>query len=180
MIKKIIAIAFLMSLVSNTSFANSLESLMKCAETKDSLVRLVCYDNVVKLLNKVESPSNINLASVQAVTKVNDPVAKVNHPVVNVNVQTKEEKFGSEHLASNSKNKNDDLKQVIFTVKSAKKVVHNKWKITFDNDQVWKQAGSGYIKLTAGDRVELSKGALSAIHLKKLGSKRSIRVRRTK
>jgi len=172
-------IVFLMFLVNSTSFANSLENLKQCAEKKDSLVRLVCYDHAVKLLNNVESPNIKKPASVHTLAK-----AKKEADIVNVQPQVevanKADHFGSEYLASDSKSRPVELDHVVFTVKSAKKVVHNKWKIIFNNEQVWKQSSSEYIKLAAGDRVELSKGAFGSYQLKKLDSNRSIRVKRTK
>jgi hypothetical protein len=44
---------FFMMLLSVNSLANNTENLIKCAEQKDSLVRLLCYDGIVKLLKKM-------------------------------------------------------------------------------------------------------------------------------
>lgn len=172
------AISLLMAVMSGTSFANSLEKLMECSQTKDSLVRLVCYDNVVKSLNQNKNTTMHSTATTDKTLQVKSAVIKTKKE--QPEVASKEDKFGSEHLVSTIQKKKSELDKVTFTIKSAKKVVHNKWKVTFNNEQVWKQSGSEYIKLAAGDQVELSKGAFGSFHLKKLDGNRSIRVKRTK
>jgi len=160
--------------------ADTLTELQQCAATKDSLVRLVCYDNVMKSLNTGVSSHTATSNKVRptqpAVTGQATPYRPTTtQTVVIQQPKSKEDSFGQE-----DKQKKDELDKVNFVIKSVKKDVRNKWLITFENGQVWQQTESGYLKLSAGDKVELSKGMLSAIYLKKPDSNKRIKVKRKK
>jgi hypothetical protein len=154
--------------------ADTLGKLVKCSNTKDSLVRLVCYDNVVKSLN---SSNSVNLPEVTASAVAESPKVSVNQKP---GVMKSDDSFGSEHLIAKNKSKNKGLTQVAFTIKTAEKTLRKKWKVTFENGQVWEQTDSGYIKLSAGNKVELSKGMLGVFYLKKTDQNKKIRVKRQK
>jgi len=177
MIKKItIATLFigLGFLSASHASADTLGQLIKCSKTKDSLVRLVCYDGVVKSLN---SSSSVSLPEAVASVAVNAPEVSTNQTPV---VVKSEDRFGSEHLTDKNKPKNKGLAQVSFTIKAAVKTLRKKWKVTFENGQVWEQTDSEYIKLSAGNKVELSKGMLGVFYLKKTDQNKKIRIKRQK
>ena len=96
------------------------------------------------------------------------------------NRKQKEEQFGEEHLTKSKEYEKNQLNEVIFTIKSVTKNKRKQWLITFNNDQVWKQIEHEYIKLSAGDDVELTKGMFGAIYLRKIGNNKKIKVRRNK
>ena len=111
MIKKISITAFIIVLLSATSYANTLDNLKKCVEIKDNSTRLICYDKMVKFEGKINT-SGTTLSSHKSTVVVREDQKQ------NKIVQNKEEKFGREHL---EKYKKDVIKQVVFTIKSAKK-----------------------------------------------------------
>ena len=150
-----------------------MQQLVKCADTKDSLVRLVCYDNVVKSLGKVTiKPDSSSVPIEQSPVKI-ESVVKNKKEVTSV-----EDSFGREHIKKKGADK--ALEQVVFTVKSLTVDGFKKKKIKFSNGQIWKQSDSVNLKLSAGDRVELSKGMLGVVYLKKLDRNKKIKVKRLK
>lgn len=173
--------AFIMaSMVAYTVQADSLTDLKKCAETKDSLTRLVCYDSVVKSLNsgitKEALPAVRRTEPKSATTETTALRPTTASPKVAKQKQMNNDEFGEEHLIKTE----ESVNEVFFTVKSVKKIVHNKLSITFENGQVWKQSDDNYIKILPGDRVKLSKGVLGVIYLKAENQNRRIKVKRRK
>jgi hypothetical protein len=198
---------FFMMLLSVNSLANNTENLIKCAEQKDSLVRLLCYDEIVELLKKndldtikkvgldVNDPISSSTPSVTpsatssatplvegktANTTLNTLSPEKANSVKNNTASTAVEEFGSENIESKAEQQAKELNQVIFTIKSLKKTARGQWNIIFNNGQLWKQASSDTIRLVVGNKVEVSKAALGSYKLKKVGSNRSIRVKRLK
>ena len=173
---------FIAGLVVFHAQADTLTDLKKCADNKDSLERLVCYDNIVKSLKDKAAP---NAPVAIRTTEPKDPINKtvatrpsVTKPIV-VQQQQKqiyENEFGEEHL-----NKPEEsIDEVFFTVKSVRQTGRNKLSITFENGQVWHQSDDNYIKITPGNRVKLTKGMLGVIYLKTENQKRRIKVKRKK
>jgi len=189
--KQLFATSLVALLAFNTQ-ADSLSDLQKCAATKDSLTRLVCYDQVMKVLNgaQISQPVVNKQVEQQVSVRATEPAKTVDSDVslrpvnskaiVVKQTTTKAEDFGQEHLAKTAAEKNNEIKEVVFVVKTAKQTGRDVWLITFENGQVWKQSDSKYIKLSAGDNVVLSKGMLGAIYLKKEQQNRKIRVKRQK
>jgi hypothetical protein len=171
---------FLTSMVIFNVQADTLTDLQKCAETKDSLERLVCYDNLVKSLNNsVTVKAPVAIRPTEPKSPNTNTVAlrpTVRKPVVVEQKHTNEAEFGEEHLVKPE----ESINEVFFTVKSVKKIVHNKLSITFENGQVWKQSDDNYIKILPGDRVKLSKGMLGVVYLKTENQNRRIKVKRRK
>lgn len=178
---------------SNSCLAQISEDLMVCSQKKDSLVRLLCYDEIAKSLNSDQakvanhtSSKNNNRDGVDATARQvaatgSQTTAKISPTTEQITTDLQQvEKFGSENITSKPSAQSEQLTEVIFTIKSVEKSIRGKWNIVFDNDQKWKQTGSDKIKLTVGDQVEVSKGALGSYRLKKVGSKRTIRVKRSK
>jgi hypothetical protein len=160
--------------------ASSLNDLKKCAATKDSLERLVCYDNFVKLLNSnVDTKAPVIVRATEPKDTKSDVVAlrpSAAKPEVVQQKKKNVDEFGEEHLVKPE----ESINEVFFTVKSVKKIVHNKLSITFENGQVWKQSDDNYIKILPGDRVKLTKGMLGVIYLKTENQNRRIKVKRRK
>lgn len=198
---------FFMMLLSVNSLANNTENLIKCAEQKDSLVRLLCYDGIVELLKKNDtetikkigpnvndsislSTPSVTPSATSSVTPLvegktaNTPLNRISpekaNSVKNNTASTAVEEFGSENIESKPEQQVKELNQVIFTIKSLKKTARGQWNIIFNNGQLWKQASSDTIRLVVGNKVEVSKAALGSYKLKKVGSNRSIRVKRLK
>ncbi|GAA6205674.1 hypothetical protein [Thalassotalea sp. SU-HH00458] len=162
--------------------ADPITDIQKCSGIKDSLKRLVCYDNLAKSLKssrttkppvavRVTEPKKHSSDLVAARPSQTKPMV-VKQP----QKPNKVDDFGGEHL----KKPKESIDEVFFTVKSVKKVLHNKLVITFENGQVWYQTDDNYLKVLPGDRVKLSKGMLGVIYLKTEKQKRRIKVKRRK
>lgn len=171
---------FLTSIVIFNAQADTLTDLQQCADNKDSLERLVCYDNVIKSLNNSVTPkAQVAIRAVEPKDTKSSVVAlrpSTAKPLVVQQEQKNEDEFAEEHLVKPE----ESINEVFFTVKSVKKIVHNKLSITFENGQVWKQSDDNYIKILPGDRVKLSKGMLGVIYLKTENQSRRIKVKRRK
>jgi hypothetical protein len=160
-----------LGLVSISANANSLTSeLAKCTQVKDSLARLVCFDDVAKTtvfysINEKQVSNSVPI--IEKVTTI--------APIAN-----KEANFGAEHLKKN--NVSEDELQVVFIVEKLKKDHYGKWRFTFKNGQQWKQADSSDFRVKEGESVLLTKGMLNSIYLKKNNpdSNKKIRVKRLK
>ncbi|MDO6446751.1 hypothetical protein Q4493_13285 [Colwellia sp. 1_MG-2023] len=161
--------------------ADTLVDLKKCAENKDSLERLECYDNVVKWLDSHVSSKPTDSLRVTEPKDHTTPVAirpSQAKPVVVQQPQKQKQvdDFGGEHL----KKDKESIEEVFFTVKSVKRVRQNKLVVTFKNGQVWYQTDDNFLKVLPGDRVKLSKGMLGVIYLKTENQNRRIKVKRRK
>lgn len=160
-----------LGLASMSANADTLETeLAKCGQVKDSLARLVCYDDLVKT------------ASLPAVSKKQSVVTAPRTKTVPVTapIESKEESFGAEHLKKKAVSEN--VQQVVFVVEKLKEDQYGKLHVTFENGQQWKQTDSVYFRLKTGESVILKKGALGSVYLKKndVESNRKIRVKRVK
>lgn len=159
--------------------ADTLTELNNCAVKKDSLERLVCYDNTVKSLNRdgaMNKPLAIRPTEPKGTKENIATRPSVTKPVVVQQKQKNVQEFGEEHLIKSE----DSIDEVFFTVKSVKKIGRNKLSITFENGQVWRQSDDNYIKISSGDRAKLSKGMLGVIYLKTENQNRRIKVKRKK
>jgi hypothetical protein len=173
---------FIVSLTIGYVQADPLTDLQKCADIKDSLKRLVCYDNLAKSLKHKRSTKPAVAVRVTEPKKHPADIVAARpsqaKPIVVKQPQKQNtvDDFGGEHL----KKPKESIDEVFFTVKSVKKVMHNKLVITFENGQVWNQTDDNYLKVLPGDRVKLSKGMLGVIYLKTEKQNRRIKVKRRK
>ena len=170
MINKVVQVALVSCLFIGASQANTIESSLKtCANINASAERLACYDNLANAFKTTEVK-----ASAQA-TEITKPAAAT--PVV-VSQEQKEAEFGDHHLKKDKKP--NELERVQFTIAKISYSGKKKLKLTFENGQRWNQSDSETLRLKVGDKVELFKGAWSAVYLKKVGFNRKIRVKRVK
>lgn len=162
---------FSIGLVSMSAAADTLNiELAKCSQVKDSLARLVCFDDLAKTASL--SP----VSEKQSSTSV--PIAKKSASIAPI--VSKEANFGAEHLKKTNVSE-DDL-QVVFVVEKLKKDQYGKWRFTFKNGQQWKQSDSSHFRVKIGESVLLKKGFMDAVYLKKnkADSNKKIRVKRIK
>ncbi len=178
----VVMIAFV--LLSFAVRASEFAKLKKCADTKDSLIRLQCYDNVVNLLTKRSSQSIETNAQKLAVRPTEPsssaadvlPYRPVN-PTQKVTLQPKVD--DQQHLFS-PETLTDIANSVIFEVAAVSMDQQNHQVITFSNGQVWRQSAVEPIELLPGDKVVLSIETQSVIYLSKLAQDHKIRVKRRK
>ncbi|MBU2869559.1 hypothetical protein [Colwellia sp. E2M01] len=86
--------------------------------------------------------------------------------------------FAKEHLKKSDVERANEIKKVTLTISDLSKNPYGKWIIYFENQQKWQQKDSNQLSLKVGQRVTLTKGALSAIYLQKENTTKRIKVKR--
>jgi len=174
MLKKTLRVVLGLLLLPNIVVAESLVGQLKlCAQTKDSLVRLVCYDKLAEnsLSTGVKELKPVNVPSLTNMEKKTSQL--VTHKIKN-----DDDSFGQQHLKK--ERNNDAIEQVTFIVVSVKNDARDNIRLIFENGQVWKQTDGNRLKVKAKDRIEISKGMLGAFYLRKVNQHKSIKVKRIK
>lgn len=72
----------------------------------------------------------------------------------------------------------EDLRQIEAKVVKLRTRGNHKLEITLDNDQVWEQVASSYLRLKVGEDVIIKRAALDSYRLVKVGNNRPMQVRR--
>ncbi len=186
MIKKQIIVGLIFSLSTFFSFSQTTQpSSMACAKITENVKRLKCFDSLVSQ-NKKLLINQQNSEKKQANKNLNSATTKLSSATAAVALVTKTKmnqaqlvaSFGQAHLAS----KDERAFEVVeFVVKSAKLKLSQKWQLTFNNNQTWQtKEFNQFVKFKTGDIVIIKRGVMNAFHLKKKGSKRTIRVQRIK
>ena len=157
--KSFMAVALLV--LSSHSLAKPLnvEALQACALVENDFKRLMCYDNIIQ--GKQLTTSNTADKAVTAATK-------------QVNTSDKKAEFGLENRIK------PEVEQITAKVTSLSKTVSGKQVYRLDNNQVWKQTGKDDLLLESGDSVVISRAAFGSFLMKKQGTNRTTRVKRTK
>ena len=160
--------------------AKTSEQLLTCVDIKDASQRLACYDKAMGINeSKVETVKveKSNKEGVSATEIVQQESTTSATQVIESTSNEDEKYFGQEY--KRIEEAPDELR---FIVKSSKKNALKEWRITLENGQVWKQisASSSGFKVKTGDEIVIKRGALNSFNMKKVGSKRSIKVKRTK
>lgn len=150
----------LLVLLSANSFAQNIntQALKACSMIENDFKRLVCYDQII-------AGKSIDISTAKA------PIMVEQSKTLN-----KEEEFGLEHKNISV---NTESEQVAL-VKKVKKAPHGELIITLANDQVWRQLGTDTFRVKAEAEVTIMRGALNSFLLKKMGSNKTIRVKRVK
>jgi hypothetical protein len=73
-----------------------------------------------------------------------------------------------------------EIDSITLTISQLSKSPYGQWKITFDNGQRWQQKDNHKLSLKTGQRVILTKGAISSVFLQKENSTKRIKVKRLK
>ena len=87
MSKRIVALSCVLAFLTIDAKADTLTDLKECSNTKDSLVRLVCYDKVVQSLNTGIKAGNVPVRKVSPHSAAIRPT--VSSPRVEVQSKTK-------------------------------------------------------------------------------------------
>jgi len=177
MFNKVMSIVLGFLFLPNIVVAETLvERMNACAQTKDSLVRLMCYDNLAKgdLLLK----NNIKDIELKVTDKKPIVSKKIPSSSATAKVKNKDDSFGEEHLVKEKRH--DGIKQVNFIIASVDKDIRGNLRFVFENGQVWKQIGESHFSVKVKEHVKISKGMLGAFYLKKLNQNKSIKVKRIK
>lgn len=148
--------------ISNITKADNLSiEIIQCAELKDKKQRLHCFDNYVAS-NLTETVGGQNKTKELAIAA--EPQSELISS------------FGQAHRYSEKEREFDELTA---TIKSVSKTLQKEWKIELENGQVWLQKGGDKrAKFSEGDSVIIVRGIMNSFQLKKVGTKRRIRVSR--
>lgn len=171
MIKRyIIAIFTSLSCSFAIQAADLKNEIFVCADTKDSLSRLVCYDKLAQ-----------SIRGTATATEVSSDLAVItpSQAITAVAASNEAEDFGKFHLKKKPVEK-DLVTSVSSVIAKVQVLNYGKLYLTLANNQIWQQTGNNKLSIKVGDNVELVKGMLSAIYLKKEGINKRIRVKRMK
>ena len=147
------------------------DQLTTCAAIVKNKDRLACFDDVV-----ASAKLNVKVSG-NELTRRNGSSAQ---PPIKKAVSTNAlvSSFGLAHLYSEKERAFDELTS---TVSSAKRNKRGKWILTLENGQVWfEKGGDKLAKFVEGDSVVIKRGIMNSFRLKKIGTKRVIRVARKK
>ena len=90
------------------------------------------------------------------------------------------DEFAKGHVEKSKEELAKEINSITLTISELTKTLRGQWKIVFENGQKWQQKDNNKFKLKIGQRVTLTKGALSAIFLQKENSNKRIKVKRLK
>jgi len=166
--KLLLLLSFLSAPVLSAQKTISIQTLEACSLIENNSKRLYCYDKTVK------NRQNSHYSNTQAVSPIRGTISSNAEPIRGTITPINE--FGLEHKDV-TKGKAAKIKADVALVKTAH---YGELVITLNNNQQWRQIGTDRMRLKKGDTVIISRGALSSFLLKKEGSNRSIRVKRTK
>ena len=128
-----------------------------CAKISQDTVRLTCFD---QLTNKDSGT----------------PV----EPEITYLTAKQVDSFSKEQVKKTSEELAKEINSITLTISKLTKTLHGQWKIIFENGQKWQQKDTVRLTLKQGDKVILTKGALSSVFLQKEKTNKRIRVKRLK
>jgi hypothetical protein len=171
----IVGVAFLC----NVSHAQNLgDAIQACSSTKNSLKRLICYDDLAKNLQQGGSKqfTKDSLRPISPSQPLKEKALVETGIQSEVVEQKSDSEFGFEH-----KRDSKELDQKIYAkVASIAKDRYKKLIITLGNGQKWKQSDSGTFSLKAAEVIYVERGSMGGFFLSKDEVNRRIRVKRIK
>lgn len=174
-------------LLTPAAFATSVDlktQLQSCQQISDEEQRLSCFDQIVTQLNNrseavpvAESSGNLTALEPTRVTETNTVTAAVTQQAVATTAvgtaPSVKDEFGLK-----KPDPVDELQEISSLVKSTALDKRKKFLITLENGQQWQQIDQGYIRVKAGDRCIVKRGAIGSFLLGVEGITKTIRVRR--
>ena len=175
---KTLIIALPLCLTVMSGQAETLSSAVQaCAQEKDSLKRLVCYDKVAKETKQYKD-GDTAFAPASTTPQVN---RKATAPVVvkaeqqATTVVDAEQNFGLDER----KRPENETDKILVSIQNKDKDPYGKWVLTMTNGQIWKQSDSGSYRLPDA-QLYIERGVLGSFFLGAEGMNRKIRVKRIK
>ncbi|QBY04150.1 hypothetical protein E2K93_07010 [Thalassotalea sp. HSM 43] len=168
---------------------------LDCSNINNNDDRLACYDRVAKSIqsretirsdNAVSSSDDVPEQPLVISSSSAEATQLISEPIIPVKIEKQEEQisaaeieagFGLEHKKTQQE---EDTESVSFTIEKAKKSIHGKWTLWFDNGQKWQTISSEKLKFKAGQDVKISRGVFNSFVLNVEGSNRTVKVKRTK
>lgn len=148
------------------------QALELCRAEQNALRRLTCYDSITTTTH-TPAPASSSTATAAAPQTATTIVAA---KAATTAETTPEADFGLEHRKSTE----DAAEQIYLQVKSVKYSPRKELIVEFDNGQVWRQNGTDYYKIAAGEQHYVKRGVLNSFFLGNDNNNRTIRVRREK
>jgi hypothetical protein len=157
---------FSLLLASSSALAQSvnLQALEACTLIEKDFNRLLCFDKV--MANQPISASEFVAPKQTATQPTSQPAL------------SQEDKFGMSARLIEKKTEQTQMDEIQAVVTQVEKSPLGSRKFTLDNNQKWNQIGSDTFYAKEGDKVEIRRGTLGSFLMKKVGSNRSIRVKR--
>lgn len=141
------------------------QALELCRAEQNALRRLSCYDAIAAVTASTAVPGKT----------ATSPATSAAVPVANNTVQKRPEAdFGIEHRKADE----EAPEQISLSVKEVRYSPRKELIIEFDNGQIWRQNGTDYYKIAAGEQHYIKRGVLNSFLLGNDGNNRTIRVRR--
>ena len=131
------------------------QALELCRAEQNALKRLLCYDAI---------NSSATSASAAAVAKKPEVAS-----------QTPQQEFGKEHRNILQE---DSPEQVYMTVAKVSYDPYKSLIVEFDNGQVWRQLGTEYYSIKAGEKHYIKRAVMNSFLLGSDDGRKAIRVRR--
>jgi len=161
--------------------------LALCTKIVQADARLKCFDALMSTKSASATQSEKQLSSVDqpiaptgiAVPSTPSAPTKIKQaPVADTQlVKNPIAEFGAQQLAHNPVKK---LEQIHLTVKTASKNHFGKWRITFENGQIWQQIENEYARFKTGDEIIIKRGTFNSFYLFRQNSNRKLSVKRIK
>lgn len=150
------------------------DALLKCANEKNSLKRLVCYD---QLSDSYTQYQDVPLSTIQRVQTTQNFEPQTNQPSRSQpQALPQKDQFG----LPSRKNEGDKDKKRYMTVKKIARTAKSRLILTMENDQVWRQNDDVNFKVEVGEQIYVERGAIGSYWLSKDSVKRRIRIKRIK
>jgi hypothetical protein len=147
-------------LISQTVLAKGValgDKVEVCSKISQDTARLVCFDQLTQVNN---SPELVPQITAMTAAQVDD--------------------FSKSHVKKTDEEKAKEILSISLTISKLEKTVRGQWRLTFKNGQKWQQQDTAKLRLTQGDLVVITKGALGAVYLQKENTNKRIKVKRLK
>ncbi|MEO2281972.1 hypothetical protein [Pseudoalteromonas pernae] len=153
------------------------QALKACSFIENDFRRLLCYDNVVagKPIDAARSTASQAAPAVTAPTANTAVVAGTSAAAVATENAESNSEFGLEH----KKTVENAAQDLVAGVTKVSEAPYGELIITLDNGQVWRQIGTESFNLSKNDEVVISRAMFNSFLLKKAGTNKTIRVKRT-
>ncbi|MGS0682749.1 hypothetical protein ACVBIL_16545 [Shewanella sp. 125m-7] len=156
-------------LISSGAHASVETQLTQCAAIQDKLERLICYDKLSSSLNShpaktAQLPVTETLAVAASTTAVVSTANKTSH-----------DDFGQVKKADK-----EEISKIYLEVAKVSKDAYGALKISFANNQIWKQTDNRTFRIKPGQKVFIEKAAFGSFMLGTDDRNTTIRVKRLK
>ncbi|TWX66279.1 hypothetical protein ESZ36_15515 [Colwellia demingiae] len=136
---------------------NLSDRIQDCVKISQDTAILTCFDQLT-----------IKSSTISAEPEVTDLTAE------------QVDSFSKGQVKKTSEELANEINSITLTISKLSKTPYGQWKITFENGQKWQQKDSYKLSLKTGQRVVLTKGAITSVFLQKENTKKRIKVKRLK